>query len=61
MKKNIAGAGRIIRGIVGVIIIAIGWYYQSWWGVLGIIPLGEAVFGWCIFRHFCRNKECKKQ
>jgi len=55
MKKNITGVGRIIRGIIGVIIIGAGWYYHSWWGAIGIIPLFEGIFSWCAVRHFCGN------
>lgn len=38
---------RIIRTIVGVIIVAAGVYFQSWWGLVGLIPLGTAAVGWC--------------
>ncbi len=51
MQKNIAGAGRIIRGVIGVIIIGAGWYYHSWWGLIGIIPLFEGIFSWCVVKH----------
>jgi len=61
MKKNIGGRGKIIRGAVGITIISVGWYYQNWWGAIGVIPLVEAVFGWCAFQHFCGNKVCRKE
>lgn len=38
---------RIIRSIVGIAVIAAGVYFQSWWGAIGIIPVGTALIGWC--------------
>lgn len=42
MKKNIGGADRTIRIILGLAILIIGFYYESWWGLLGVIPLFTA-------------------
>lgn len=39
MKKNIGGYDKIFRIILGVIIILLGIFLQSWWGVIGVIPL----------------------
>ena len=40
--------GRIvIRIIVGVAICAAGWYYHSWWGLIGLVPIATAAIGWC--------------
>jgi len=47
MKCNMGKTDRILRGIVGVAVIAAGVYYQSWWGAIGAIPLGTALLGWC--------------
>ncbi len=47
MVKNVGGADRIIRVILGVAIILIGIYTQSWWGVIGILPLFTAALNWC--------------
>jgi hypothetical protein len=47
MKKNVGVVDRIIRVIVGVAILMIGWYYQSWWGLIGIVPLLTAAIGFC--------------
>lgn len=47
MKCNMGKTDRIIRAIVGVGIIAMGFYLQSWWGAIGAIPLGTALLGWC--------------
>ena len=47
MKINMGKTDRIIRGIVGIAVIAAGVYYMSWWGAIGAIPLGTAIIGWC--------------
>ena len=38
----------MIRIIIGLVIIAVGVYYKSWWGAIGIIPLITAAMGWCM-------------
>ena len=47
MKSNMGGVDRILRGVVGVVIIAVGFYYNSWWGAVGLIPLLTALVSWC--------------
>lgn len=47
MKCNIGKTDKVIRVILGAIIIAVGVYYQSWWGAVGILPLFTAAIGWC--------------
>ena len=47
MKKNIGTADRVIRIIVGVIIIILGLVLKSWWGIIGILPIFTAVISWC--------------
>ncbi len=38
---------RIIRIIVGVIVIVLGIFFKSWWGAIGLIPLATSLIGWC--------------
>lgn len=47
MKKNIGTTDKIIRIILGIVIIAIGINAQSWWGLIGIIPILTALISWC--------------
>lgn len=47
MKKNIGSVDMWIRIILGVVVIALGIFYQSWWGVIGVIPLMTAFMRWC--------------
>jgi hypothetical protein len=52
MEKNLGGLDRIIRAIVGIILVVLGVMYLSfWWGILmlvvGIILLMTAIVGIC--------------
>jgi hypothetical protein len=47
MQCNVGKTDRVIRFIGGVVIIAAGLYYQSWWGAVGVVPLLTAAFRWC--------------
>jgi len=47
MTKNVGKADKIIRIILGIGIAAAGIYYQSWWGLLAIIPIATAFMNFC--------------
>ena len=47
MKQNMGKIDRVLRGLVGISVICIGIYYQTWWGAIGIVPLFTTVFAWC--------------
>ena len=47
MKKNIGSVDKIIRIILGVVIIAYGVIESSWWGLVGLVPLLTAFMGFC--------------
>ncbi|HBG70086.1 MAG: hypothetical protein A2W93_10130 [Bacteroidetes bacterium GWF2_43_63] len=47
MKKNIGQTDTIIRIIIGLGIGAAGWYYESWLGLIGLVPLLTAFTGFC--------------
>ena len=47
MKENVGTVDRLIRIAVGIVIIGLGAYYESWWGLIGIIPLATAATGRC--------------
>ena len=47
MKSNVGGFDRILRIIGGLVILGAGYYYHSWWGLLGLAPLLSAVFRFC--------------
>ncbi|MCF8374106.1 MAG: DUF2892 domain-containing protein [Bacteroidales bacterium] len=47
MKCNIGKTDKIIRIVAGVVIGALGIYYQSWWGLVALLPLLTAAFSIC--------------
>ena len=47
MKKNMGKADKYLRLVIGIVAIALGIYFQSWWGAIGIIPLLTSFIGWC--------------
>ena len=47
MQFNVGKTDRAVRIIAGLGIIAAGFYYQSWWGAVGIVPLLTGTFRWC--------------
>ncbi|MDY6821045.1 MAG: DUF2892 domain-containing protein [Deferribacterota bacterium] len=47
MKRNIGNIDRLIRIVIGLLIIIAGVYFKSWWGLIGFIPIIVAVIGWC--------------
>ena len=47
MQLNVGKPERVIRVIVGLIIIGAGVYYQSWWGAIGLVPVFTGILGWC--------------
>ncbi len=47
MKQNEGKTDRIIRVVLGIVIIAVGLYFGSWWGIIGLIPLVTGAIGTC--------------
>ncbi|MEQ3682509.1 DUF2892 domain-containing protein [Alcanivorax sp.] len=47
MKTNVGNTDRLFRLVLGVVIVALGVVFQSWWGAIGIIPLLTATMRWC--------------
>jgi hypothetical protein len=38
---------KIIRITGGSIIIILGFYFKSWWGIIGLAPMITGAIGWC--------------
>jgi hypothetical protein len=48
MVQNIGRIDRLVRIIVGLAVLSLVVVGpQSMWGLLGLIPLGTALIGWC--------------
>lgn len=48
MTANVGGIDRILRIIIGIVLIALVFVGpKTPWGWIGLIPLGTALLGWC--------------
>lgn len=48
MKANVGGVDKVIRIVVGLVIIACGLVFKSWWGLLGVLILATGLFNFCL-------------
>lgn len=60
MKINVGSTERMLRIIAGIIIIGIGVYYQSWWGVIGVVPLLTGLFRFCPLYSMLGMNTCRR-
>jgi hypothetical protein len=61
MSANIGGLERILRIIVGLILIALVFVGpQTPWGWIGIVPLLTGLIGWCPPYALLGINTCKK-
>lgn len=60
MKINIGSTERLLRIIAGVVIIGLGLYFQSWWGVIGLVPLLTGLFRFCPLYKMLGMNTCKR-
>ena len=61
LAKNVGGADKIVRVIIGLAIIVLGFVYSSWLGLIGIIPILTAVFGRCGLYYPLKINTCKQE
>lgn len=47
MTANVGNADRALRLVLGFIIIGLGLQFESYWGLIGFIPLITALIRWC--------------
>lgn len=48
MTCNVGGIDRIIRALVGIVLISLVFVGpQTAWGWIGLLPIATAIFGWC--------------
>ena len=59
MKINVGSADKVLRVVAGVVIIACGIAFKSWWGVIGVIPLATAFVGFCPLYSLLGVSTCK--
>lgn len=47
MKPNIGRIDRTIRIVLGLLVAAAGIFFESWWGLLGLVILATALIRFC--------------
>lgn len=47
MQFNVGTTDRILRVIAGLVILGLGYFYGSWFGLIGIIPLLTGIIKFC--------------
>lgn len=47
MKSNVGKIDKVIRITLGLLIGALGYYYKSWWGLVGLVPILTSIISWC--------------
>jgi hypothetical protein len=60
MLKNVGSADRNIRIVLGIAIIIVGVVLQSWWGLIGLVPLLTAGLSFCPLYSLLGTSTCKK-
>ncbi len=50
MEHNVGTADRVIRIIIGIVLLGLVFVVDSparWFGLIGLVPLMTAMMGWC--------------
>ncbi len=47
MKTNVGFLDRVFRVLVGCAVPGAGYYFKTWWGLVGVVPLLTAFVGFC--------------
>jgi hypothetical protein len=47
MKCNVGPIDRLLRIVIGLIVAIVGVVFDSWWGLVGIVPLVTGLFQFC--------------
>lgn len=47
MKCNVGPFDRLLRIIFGLLVAILGVVFDSWWGLVGLVPLATGLFKWC--------------
>ena len=50
MKRNVGGIDKVLRIVVGLGLLSLLFVLEGsarWWGLIGLVPLGTALVGFC--------------
>ena len=60
MCKNVGTVDRVIRIVLGLVILGVGWYFGSWLGLIGLVPIITAAIRWCPLYCPLKMSTCSK-
>jgi hypothetical protein len=61
MKRNVGRADRGLRLIIGLVVLITGYFYESYWGLLGLVPLVSGGMGWCPLYAILGMNSCRTE
>jgi hypothetical protein len=62
MKKNIGKSDRILRLIVGIVLLGLAYWKMSWiLLILGLFTLFEACASWCVLYQILGKNSCPRK
>ncbi|MBE2281619.1 MAG: DUF2892 domain-containing protein [Ignavibacteriaceae bacterium] len=47
MVKNVGSKDKIVRILISIVLTGAGIYFQTWFALLGVLPIFSVVTGWC--------------
>jgi hypothetical protein len=47
MKCNVGTTDRLLRIIAGLVVAILGVWFNSWWGLVGLVPIATGLFKFC--------------
>jgi hypothetical protein len=61
LKCNVGSTEKVIRIILGTVIVLVGMLYRSWWGLIGLAPIITGAIGWCPLSQLLGVSTCEKK
>lgn len=61
MKTNIGNLDRSLRLVAGAAILGAGFYFKSWWGLVGLVPILTALIRFCPLYPVIGISTCKRE
>jgi Protein of unknown function (DUF2892) len=53
MKCNVSNTQRLLRVASAAVAFGLGVAFESWWGLVGLLPLYTITIAWCPKQLFC--------